>query len=160
MKKFAFFTVFCLLFVFVTKSQEQEYNDTQKKGFLIISASKNYKASKKLAEIASKKLGYKLNLRGLQSNDKIGLTFSKEVCENEGGIEFPSYVPRGRESENIFVSVEYTNAYKGFTKGLYIVVVACFPKDNPELKKTLAYVKKHYKNAYIKYADVYLGCIH
>ncbi len=138
----------------------QEFDQTQKTGFIIISASKNYKASKKIAEEASKKLGYKLDLRGLQPNKEIGLSFSKEECE-DAGFDFPIFVQRGRGGMGYkFVSVEYTDHYKGFSKGFYIVVVASFPKDSPKLKTSLKHVKKFYKQAYVKYADIYMGCIH
>ncbi len=160
MKKTIIFIVILLSFSSIMKSQESEYPGMfVKTGFIIISASKNYDAAKKSAEQASKKLKYKLDLRGLQYNSEIGLSMSKEECEG-AGFEFPTNVQRGRENENLFVSVEYTDMYKGFSKGLYIVVVATYPKNDANLKPTLNYVKKYFKHAYIKYADIYLGCIH
>ncbi len=140
--------------------KSQDISDmVQKTGFIIISASKKYEDAKKTAIKASKTLGYKLDLRDLQANADIGLSFSKEVCE-DAGFDFPCNVQRGRSNENKFVSVEYTNMYDGFSKGFYIVVVATYPENSAELKPTLKYVKKYFKSAYIRYTDVYMGCIH
>ncbi len=158
MKKVSVLLIIVLMASAVVKSQDLS-DMMEKKGFVIISASKNYNAAKKTAEQASKKLSYKLDLRGLQYNAEIGLSFSKEECEN-AGFEFPTNVSRGRLDGAEFVSVEYTDMYKGFAKGLYIVVVAHYHKGDPKLKTALEHVKKYYKNAYIKYADVYMGCIH
>ena len=63
----------------------QEDSQTVKIGFVIVSASKNYDATKKLAEKVSKKLGYKLDLRGLTQNETTGLTFSRKECEENQG---------------------------------------------------------------------------
>ncbi len=157
MKKIAILTL--ILFSSIMMKSQDFSDMIQKTGFIIISASKNYDAAKKTAQQASKKLNYKLDFRELQANADIGLSFSKEVCE-EAGFEFPANVQRGRSSDGKFVSVEYTDMYKGFSKGLYIVVVANYTKNDPKLKSTLNEVKKHFKHAYIKYADIYMGCIH
>ena len=114
---------------------------------------------KKLAEIASKQLDYKLNLRELLPNKTTGLTVSEEVCKQHE-IDYPTYDSRGRWDDGNYISIEYTNAYQGFTPGYYIIVVSSFGKENPELTLSLEKVKKHYKTAYIKYADIYMGCMH
>ncbi|RLD69987.1 MAG: hypothetical protein DRJ10_20835, partial [Bacteroidetes bacterium] len=138
---------------------EQEISQTQKKGFVIVSAGKNYEAIKKQAKSVAEKLGYKLNLRDLEYNKTEGLTFSKEICENEN-MEFPAYISSGRWDDGEYVSVEYTNAYDGFTPDYYILVVSSHDKGNSVLKAALTHVKKQYKTAYIKYADVYMGGMH
>ncbi len=158
MKRTSILLIILLFASAIIKSQDLS-DMMEKKGFIIISASKNYDAAKKTAKEASNKLGYKLDLRGLQFNSDIGLSFSKKECE-EFGFEFTDNTSRGRCDDGEFVSVEYTNMYKGFTKGLYIVMVAHYHKGDPKLKTTLEHVKKYFKNAYIKYADVYMGCIH
>ncbi len=138
---------------------DTEYSQTEKKGFVIVAAGKNYNAIIKQAQSVSEKLNYKLDLRDLIQNDSIGLSFPKDSCE-EHGFEYPAYIPRGRWDDGKYVSVEYTDAYTGFTPGYYIIVAASYSKDNAELKKALNFVKPYYKTAYIKYADVYMGCLH
>ena len=146
-----------LLIVFVVAQlNAQEISQTQKKGFVIVSAGKNYEAIKKQAKTVAQKLAYKLNFRDLEYNKTEGLTFSKEVCENEN-MEFPAYIARGRWDDGEYVSVEYTNAYEAFTPGYYIIVVSSHDKGLSQLNTALTHVKKHYKTAYIKYADIYMG---
>ena len=135
---------------------EQEISQTQKKGFVIVSAGKNYEAIKKQATTVAQKLGYKLNLRDLEYHKTEGLTFSKEICEKEN-MEFPAYIARGRWDDGEYVSIEYTSAFIGFTPGYYIMVVSSHDKGITKLKTALAHTKKYYKTAYIKYADVYMG---
>jgi hypothetical protein len=98
----------------------------------------------------------KLDLRGLSPAKGTGLSFSKKVCEDEGG--YPCYIARGRYEDNEFVSIEYSNAIEGFAKGYYVVITACGDKSitAPALKKA----KKFYKDAYSKTTNVYMGCMH
>ena len=152
-------SILVIIFFAFSQINAQEESQTEKKGFLIVSAGKNYKAMKKLAEKVSTQLNYKLDLREHESNENIGLTLSKEDCEKQG-FEFPSYIQRGRSDDGNFVSIEYTDAYEGFTPGYYILVVSSYTKGNAELKKSLNFVKKYHKTAYIKYADIYVGCMH
>jgi len=152
-------SILVLILFTISLSNAQETAEMVKKGFVIVSAGKNFDAMKKLAEKVSIQLNYKLNLRGLSEDKTLGLTFSKEVCE-EQNFEFPTYIPRGRYDDGEFVSIEYTNGYEGFTPGYYIIIVSSHDKGNSELTAALTFAKKHYKSAYIKYADVYMGCIH
>lgn len=154
-------TLLTLIFAsfFMLNIQAQDDSQLQKKGFVIIAAGKNYESLKTMAQNASDKLGYKLNLRGLQANEQTGLSFEQTECENQG-FEFPTYVPRGRFDDGLYVSIEHTDAYEGFTPDYYILVVASYEKGNVELKNSLEFVKQYYKTAYIKYADVYIGCMH
>ena len=151
-----------LLFIFFSVSQlfAQETDEaTVKKGYIIVSAGKNYEAIKKQAKTVADKLGYELNLRDLEYHKTEGLSFSQVVCQEEN-MEYPFYIARGRWDDGEYVSVEYTNAYEGFTPGYYIIMVSSHDKGAAELKTALQHVKKSYKTAYIKYADVYMGCIH
>jgi hypothetical protein len=148
-----------ILILSIPKIFAQEESETVTKGYVIVAAGKNYEAIKKQAEQVAQKTGYKLNLRDLEYNKTEGLTFSKEICE-EQGMEYPAYIARGRWDDGEYISVEYTNAYESFTPGYYIIVASSHDKGNAELQNSLQHVKKHYKTAYIKYADVYMGCIH
>jgi len=140
-------------------AQEGEFSQNQEVGFIIIHATKNYEVSKRVAQEASKHLGYKLDLAGLEYNEDIGLSISEEDCE-QAGFEYPAYIQRGRLGDNKFISVEYTDIYPNFTPGYYIVVVANYIKGDEKINETLKFVKKHYTNAYIKYTDIYMGCLH
>ena len=152
--------LFVLLLISIAfEINAQENSDYVKKGFIIIAAGKNYDAMKKMAKTASQKLNYKLDLRGLEFNKEIGLSFSEQECK-ENGFEFPAYINRGRWDDGEYVSIEYTNDYAGFTPELYIIIVSSHDKGNKALSDALTHVKKVYKNAYIKYTDIYMGCMH
>ncbi len=152
-------TTLLLLLFAISQLNAQEMSQTEKKGFLIIHASKNYELAKRVATEANKHLGYKIDFRGHEYNKTLGLSIPKEECE-EHGFEYPVYVQRGRSDDGNFISVEYTTNYEGFTPGLYIVVVASYTKGKKEIAETLKFVKKHYETAYFKYIDVYVGCMH
>jgi len=156
MKNLAFFII---IFFSFSGIYAQETADVIKKGFIIIHASKDYNLAKRVAEEASKHLKYEINYRDLEYNKFLGLSLPKSVCDSNG-FEYPAYIQRGRGNNGNFISVEYTNAYNNFTLGYYIVVVASYEKGNSKLKETLKFVKKHYESAYIKYTDIYMGCIH
>lgn len=124
----------------------------EKKEFIIVKSTKDYKEAKKYAKRVSKLLKFKLDFRGLSFHKSNFLTYSKASCSTYGG--YPCYVGRGRVDE-ISVSVEHTSEYPEFTQGYYIVVVATGVKLSHKLKE----VKKIVKDAYIKKAMIYLGCL-
>jgi len=152
-------TLLIILFIVTIAVNAQEETANVKKGFIIIHASKDYNLAKRVATEANKHLEYNVNYRDLEYNKMLGLSMPKDSCE-KFGFEFPTYIQRGREKDGNFISVEYTNAYNNFTQGYYIVVVASYEKGNNKLKETLKFVKQHYETAYIKYTDIYMGCIH
>ena len=127
---------------------------TVEKSFLIIQSTKSYNKALKKAQLACNKLGITLNLRNLYADKEKGLT-TNEVC---GCGEKHGYLPRGRFDDGKFISIEYSSAYKGFTPGYYMVIVAS--GDREELNTYLPKVKKHYKDAYIKNTSIYMGCMY
>jgi hypothetical protein len=147
------------LFFFFITTNAQKANDTYdvKQSFLIILSTKSYAEAKKMATAAALKLSIKTDLRGLKPNKESGLTFSKQQCK-EDGWEFPAYVSRGRMDGGEYISIEYSDAFKGFEKGYYIVITSS--GDAADVNKSLAKVKKIYNTAYAKQADVYMGCMH
>ena len=159
MKKFTSILVILLFAITQINAQEDEYSPYVQKGFVIIAAGKNYEAMKILAEKASENLGYELNLRGLSYNKDIGLTFSETDCLEEE-MDYPCYSRRGLWDDGEYVSIEYTTNYKEFTPELYIIVVSSHDKGANELTEALEHTKKYYKNAYIKYSEIYMGCRH
>jgi len=157
MKKINLFLI--ILFFAFSQINAQEYSQTVDKGFIIISAGKNYDAMKILAQKVAQKLNYELNLRELIPNETTGLTYPKNIC-NEEDMEYPWYSKRGFYDEGEYVSIEYTTDYDGFTPNLYIIVVSNHDKGSQELTDALTHVKKYYKSAYIKYSEFYMGCLH
>jgi len=125
------------------------------KSFLIAKSTKSYKEAKSFSEKISKTLGIGINYRRLVFNKSEFLSFSKEEC-TQNGWDYPCFIPRGRYDDGVYISIEHTNWYDEFSNGYYIVVLAS-GKDAP---KTLAKVKKHYSDAYVKKAKVYVGCMH
>lgn len=139
-------------------AEESEVDAWSDKSFVIIASKKNYDEAEKIAIEASSKLKTKMDLRGLSPNDKTGLTFSKVECENQWD-RYPCYWARGRWDDGEYISIEYSNQYKGFQKGYYIVVFANSSKSSSWIKKSLKKVNEIYKDAYIKNTKVWLGCI-
>ncbi len=133
-------------------SEEGPYVTTP---FLILKSTKNYPEALTLANDAAQKLQVKLDLRDLTPNDEVGLTFPSHVCE-ENGWRYPCYVARGRYDNGVYVSIEYSTPYQGFSKGYYIVIAA---SGNKEVKKTIKRAKANYPDAYSKSTKVYIGCM-
>ncbi len=142
----------CLQFTNWTNAQTDELNVT--KSFLIVKSTKNYKSALKTAQMASQKLDYKLNLNGYVEDSLEGLT-SDVICgcgENHG------YIPRGKFDDGLYVSIEYSSYFNGFTDGYYIVVVAS--GERADLKPVLNTVKMTYSDAYLKNSSVDVGGRH
>jgi len=140
-----------------------EYEASMSKdfSFVIVISTKDYDEALKRAKDASEKLGYPLDLRELHEHDEIGLSLPKEVCEEicgGGMVEYPQYLPRNDWGESKYVSVEYSDGFKGFTKGYYIVVVASGEKGDPIIKEAVTESRKFYKDAYAKTCGVWMGC--
>jgi hypothetical protein len=128
------------------------------KYFAIIRSTTDYQEALTCAKDAAKRLGWKLDLRGLSKCAETGLTFSKAVCE-EGGGSYPSYMPRGRYDDGEYVSIEYSSEYTGFRNGYYIVMIAS-GHEAKAVKRALAAAIKYFPDAYVRSSKVYMGCIH
>lgn len=129
-------------------------NATAKKSYLILQSTTSYSAAMNTAKKASEQLGAKLDLRGYVFDFKEGLR-ATEAC---GCGEIHGYTARGRYDDGNYVSIEHSSGINGFTEGLYIVVAGSGDRNTlkPLQKKAQAY----YKDAYIKDAEVYMGCMH
>ena len=126
------------------------------KSFLIVKSTKSYIEAKNFAQNLAKKSDIKLDLRGLDYNKEIMLTYTDTEC-NKNNFGYPCYVARGRYDNGVYLSVESSDAYEGFTKGYYIVVAASMEK----IDKSLLYrMKRYVPDAYVKHTSVYMGCIH
>lgn len=146
--------LFFAIIISYNSAHSQEYDPYVSTGFLIILSTKNYEGALKLAKEACTNLSLDFNSRGLYADAELGLN-SDEIC---GCGETHGYIARGRSDDGNYISIEYTDAYETFSDGYYIVVVASGKRS--ELKPTLKKVKQHYKDAYIKNSDVYIGCMH
>lgn len=147
----------CSLNVFAQKKWMTEVP----KQVIIVRSTKSYEEALTAAKDAAKRLGKKLDLRELQPNAKTGLTLSEAACKTGGSDEkdYPYYPARGdgNAENDDYVSVEYTDAYKGFAKGFYIVVVGITDVSGAAAEKLLAEVKKVYGDAYGKKTVVWYG---
>jgi len=138
-----------------------------KKFFLLIQSTTDYKAALQTAQNAAKGLSIKLDLRGLipDKNPDIGLNLPADTClkyseQEEGVADSECYMARGRWDDGIYISIEYSNAFNGFSKGYYLVVVGSSDKKDPPLLAALERVKAKYSDAYIKSSKVYMCCMH
>ena len=136
-------------FIFITSLSYAEEIDSSnmyaEKEFLIIYSTKNYNEALRVCKEADSKLKYGIDLRDLEYNKKIGLTFSKESLGSEVEL-FPWYFPRGRYDDGRYLSVEYSNGYSEFAKGYYIVIAESGEKGS--MKESLKDVKRYYKDSY------------
>jgi hypothetical protein len=149
-------TLLCLQGLAQDVSQEDMFVE---KEFVIIRSTTDYEAALQTARSAASRLQLKLDLRDLKKNKESGLSFSKKVCEEEWE-EYPCYVARGRWDDGNYISIEYSDAYNGFRKGYYIVIIAGGEKGDALVKTILTKAKKYYKDAYSKTTKVYIGCMH
>ena len=138
-----------------------DYLESQnvKKHFLIVASTKSYESALKTAREMTMKLDLKFDDRDLKPNEESGLTWSDEDCEGNGW-EYPCYVARGRHDDGEYISIEWSNAIEGFTKGYYVVIVSSQSERNDEMNDFLKKVKEIKPSAYIKSAEVYIGCMH
>lgn len=129
------------------------------KHFLIAASTKDYSAALKKASWLADSLSLDLDLRGLMENQDIGLTASEEWCE-DAAWGFPCYLPRGRQDDGNYISIEWSNAIKGFSPGYYVIIVSSQSKRNEEIKSMLTRLRHFVADAYIKSSEVYIGCMH
>jgi len=130
-----------------------------KKSFVILKSTGSYDEAHRFSIAAAKALDARLDLRDLSPDKKVGLTFSRKACQHEIG-SFPCYWPRGRFDDGVYVSIEYSNGYKGFKDGLYIVILANGGTEDENIKSALRHARAIYPDAYVKTTPVYLGCVH
>lgn len=157
-------TTLSILLIFICSLNgfaQKKWNSEIPKQIIIVRSTKSYDEALAAAKDASKKLGKKLDLRNLTPNAKIGLTWPENLCKTGGSDEkdFPYYPARGdgNADNDDYISIEYSDGYKGFAKGLYIVVAGVTDVSGAAAEKQLADVKKVYKDAYGKRAMIWYG---
>ncbi|TPN87357.1 hypothetical protein [Aquimarina algicola] len=153
----------CILTCFTYHTNAQDSNSSVedyikessvKESFLIIYASKEYHNALQVAKEANTKLDLKIDLRGYYFDEKEGLV-TDEMYDEE--TNWP-YIGRGRFDSGAYISIEYTDFYNEFKDGFYVVMIASGDRKN--LIDPLKKAKQFYKDAYIKDAMVYVGCMH
>ncbi|OKS87454.1 hypothetical protein RG47T_2915 [Mucilaginibacter polytrichastri] len=138
---------------------QDNFNTEVPKDIIILRSTKDYKIALTTAQQAASRLHKKLDLRKLSPNKELGLTMSKADCDEIG---YPCYPARGDGNafNDSYISVEYSNAYKGFAKGYYIVMAAITNVKSASMKAQLAIINKVYPDAYAKRTFIWLGCMH
>jgi hypothetical protein len=129
------------------------------KSYLILASTKNINEAFTIAKTSAKKTGFIFQDNKLKTDKTIGATFPKDTCD-AFAFEYPCYVARGRYDDGSYISVEYSDAYEGFTKGYFIVIASSYFKENTQIKLDQKKVKPFYPQAYIKSTKVYIGCMH
>jgi hypothetical protein len=157
--------IYILLCCVTVSFAQDKYNTEVPKDIIILRSTKDYKTALATAKQAAGRLHKKLDLRGLNPYKKIGLTLSKADCYGSGGgddLGYPCYPARGDGNafNDDYVSIEYTDAYKGFAKGYYIVVAAITDVKSTAMKTQLSQINKIYPDAYAKRTFIWFGCMH
>jgi hypothetical protein len=143
----------------VTAASPDRDPDVVRKSFVILKATPSYAEARALAVAAAEKLAIRLDLRDLQPDAGVGLTFSRDACDDEFG-EFPCYVPRGRWDDGVYLSVEHSSSYHGFDEGQYVVMLASGSPRDRAIGAAARRAKSQFPDVIVKTAPVYLGCIH
>lgn len=143
-------------FWYTTKSLDAKTISTDnkervKKNFLIAKSTKSYKEAEDFAVDLSDSAGLTY-MRSTHYNKALGLSHSKTLCE-DANQNYPCYIARGYK-DGVYVSIEYTDAYDGFTKGYYVVMVA----NGIYAKQNLKKIKKYVPDAYVKNIRLWAGC--
>ncbi len=135
------------------------------KDFLIIYTTKDYASALSTAQKASKSLNIKLDLRNLKPDKDTlqGLTLPADTClaisRRYDSEDSSCYYARGKFDDGIYISIEYSNQYLGFSRGYYIVMAGSSgDKSTNNLDATLKKIKAKYPDAYIKKSKVYMCC--
>jgi hypothetical protein len=145
--------------VAVTAPVSERDPDVVRKSFVILKATPSYTDARAVAAAAAERLAIRLDLRDLEPNADVGLTFSKESCDDEFG-EYPCYVPRGRFDDGVYISIEHSSSYEGFDEGQYVVMLASGSPRNRTIDAAVRRAKGQFPDVVVKTAPVYLGCIH
>jgi hypothetical protein len=131
-------------------------------GVLVLGSYKSYPEAVRAAQSFGARSDYPYGSRGLVFDKKRGLIWPDD---DEDEAWAGAYAPRRDDNRcglallKPCVSVERSEAYEGFTPGLYIVVGGILDHSE-EREKRLAAVRKLVPDAYIKQTAIYMGCMH
>lgn len=132
-------------------SDDMFYIDTY---ILILKSTKDYDEAIRFATEASEKLGLEFENEHIRYSEEKGIYYAETLPDllYRGG-----YYPRRYGDE--YISLENSSGYDGFTAG-YIIVVGGIYSDKESSEEALDKVRRFYKDAYIKKANMWMGCIH
>lgn len=131
-------------------------------GVLVLGSFRSYEDAVRTAKWFSSRSGLPYGSRAMIYDDKRGLIWPDD---SEDQVWAGAYAPRRYDNEcdmhapRPCITVERSEAYEGFTPGLYIVVGGVLRRDQ-ERAERLAAARKLVPQAYIKQTTIYLGCMH
>lgn len=130
-----------------------------KKSFVILASTPTYQQALQVAKDAAKQTGIRLDLRGLTRHPENKLTFSQKTCDGMG-FDYPCYLTRAYDADGEYLTIDFSGGFEDFRPGYFIVTAAGNEPGASHLKVTLARVRTHFPDAYLKTTRVYVGCMH
>ena len=129
---------------------------------VILSVYRDFPAAKADAERIAKASGVPFSMNGMIYDQK-GLRYPDDFEDEVFAGLYVSRRQNGTEINGEFVeqhlSVEKSEDYEGFAPGYYMVV-GCIAESAQEAKERVAHFKASAPDAYVKKAEIYLGCMH
>ena len=156
-----FFFLACVASSFA-QDEGEDYDESamwSERSLVIVGTTQDYEEAQQIAWDASSYLDLLLDFRELEYDSALGLSWSREICEGSGW-DYPCFVARGRFDNGVYISIEYSSAYEGFTPGYYLVVMASGDSGSPIVNEALAKAKEFVSDAYLRKTKVYMGCMH
>jgi hypothetical protein len=141
----------------ISREIEKQTSDV---GFVVVGAAHGYANASRAAHRASRDLGVKLDLRGLEYFHEHGLAWPADSSYDLSGFEFPSYWPRGHQDAGSYVSIEQSDAYSRLRPGYFVVIAASGDPHSAEFLRLFAHARRVYPDAYAFEEPVYQGCVH
>jgi hypothetical protein len=131
-------------------------------GILVLGSYKSYPEAVRAAKSFGGRSDYPYGSRGMVYDKARGLIWPDD---DKDEMWAGAYAPRRHDREcglalsKPCVTVERSEAYEGFTPGLYIVVAGVLDRSE-EREKRLAEVRRLVPDAYVKQTAIYMGCMH
>ena len=137
------------------KQEFSEYDMmNQDKHILILKTTKDYDEAVGFAAEASNKLGVEFKNEHTKYSKEKGIYFAETLPDPMYRGE---YMPRRYNYD--YISLENSSQYEGFSPG-YIIVVGGVYSTEKDASKAMKSAKKHYRDAYTKKTNMWMGCIH
>lgn len=156
--------IFFSLFLVPSEIRSQEDAQYVERHVAILSVYKSFDAARADAEKLSQASKIPFSMEGRIYDKKRGLIYPDDFDDE---VFRGSYVARrfdttylnGSEKETSYLSVEKSDAYKGFKSGFYMVVAGIQETREEALKQAAKY-KTWAPTAYVKKSRIYIGCLH
>lgn len=158
------FLVLSVFYIFVSSTDvcAQEASELENRQVIILASSKSYQDVLAKAKDLSLKTGMVFSTREMIYDDKRGLILpdNHEDESYAGSYYLRRYNNDCGNSLSECLSIEKSDAYEGFTPGLYILVAGIHEEGSAELSAKLAQLKKTVPDAYAKKTKIFMGCMH